>query len=240
MATLSWDGATSGQPPLANQINQFLGTHAVTLAYTGTSQNAQTTLGSGSTSTNSLYIAQSFTTASAYTSTRVVLDFAVTGSPTPLTVSLQSNNAGAPSGTVLATIQVPSSFTSAGSLNVSMPLSAPLANATTYWIVMNAVGDPSNLYSWLKSNQVSGASTSANGTTWAAQTYGLVYQVYSGTSGSLLHTYEDSGARWTIFTYNGAGTPSQVQEYTVAQGANQYVNSSRSYSYTNGLLTSVA
>jgi hypothetical protein len=56
----------------------------------------------------------------------------------------------------------------------------------------------------------------------------------------LLHTYADSGARWTTFAYNANGTPSKLSEYTVAQGSLQYVQSVRSFIYSGTLLTTVS
>jgi hypothetical protein len=112
--------------------------------------------------------------------------------------------------------------------------------STTYWIVTTAVGDPSDLYSWSKSNQVSGASTSANGSTWTAQAYGLLYQVYDqSASGNLTHTWEDSGARWTGLTYNASNQITGLAEYTVAQ-ASGYIEANRTLTYTSGSLTGVA
>lgn len=238
MATPNWNGATAGQSTLAGQINQFLGTHASTLAYTGTSQNAQTTAGSGGTNSNGLYLAQSFAASSTYAAARVALTLAVTGTPAPATISIQTNSGSAPSGTALASTALPPGFLSGSAASISIPLPASLVNATTYWIVINAVGDVSNFYTWSKSNQVSGASTSANGSTWAAQAYGFLYNVFSGNSGNLLHTYDDSGARWCTFAYNANGTISSLSEYAVAQNSS-YQQSVRTFNYSGTLLTSI-
>lgn len=242
MATPNWNGATAGQPTLAGQINQFLGTHSSTFAYTGTSQFAQTTAGTGGTNTNGLYLAQSFVTgASAVTVSRVALTLSVTGTPPPATVSIQTNTGAAPSGTVVgAATLLPPTFVTGSATSISIPISAALGATTTYWIVVNAVGDVSNFFTWFKSNQTSGASTSPTVAVWTAQTYGFLYNIFSGTTGALLHTWEDSGARWTTFTYTAQSVPSNLQEYTTAQGTAQYVSSSRAFTYSNGLLTSIA
>lgn len=236
----SWLGATSGQSAQAGQVNQFLGAHAVTYLYTATQKAAQSTAGSGAVNSNSLWIAQSFATAVGQTAVgRVVLTLAVTGSPAPLTVGLYATSAGAPTGSALVSTAVPKEFLTGSATALSIPLPATVSASTTYWIVTTAVGDPSDLYSWSKSNQTSGASTSANGTTWSAQTYGLLYQVYDQTaSGSLTHSFEDSGARWTGLTYNGFNQVTKLQEYTVAQ-ASGYVESSRTLSYSGASLTGV-
>lgn len=238
MTTPAWNGATAGQPTLAAQINQFFGTHPSTLVYTGTSQNSQTTAGSGGTNSNSLYIAQSFVASSTYAAARVALTLAVTGTPSPATISIQTNSGSAPSGTALGTTALPPGFLSGSATAISIPLPASLTNATTYWIVINAVGDVSNFYTWSKSNQVTGTSTSTNGTTWTAQAYGSLYNVFSGNTGNLLHSYDDSGVRWCTYAYNANGTISSLSEYAVAQGSS-YQQSVRTFNYSGTLLTSI-
>jgi hypothetical protein len=232
-------GATSGQGAQAGQVNQFLGSHPSTFVYAGVQRAAQNTAGAGAVNSNSLWIAQSFATASGQTAVgRVVLTLAVTGSPAPLTVGLYANSAGAPTGSALVSVSVPKEFPSGTAL--SIPLPTTVTASTTYWIVATAVGDVSNFYSWSKSNQVSGASTSANGTTWAAQAYGLLYQQYDqSASGNLTHTFEDSGARWIGLGYNASNQVTKLQEYTVAQAAG-YIEANRTLSYSGTLLTGVA
>lgn len=241
MATPAWIGASTGQPPLSAQINQFLGTHAATMVYTGAQQDHQASAGSGAANSNGLYIAQSVTAGSSYTGGRVVLTLAVTGTPTPWSLSIQSNSGAAPSGTVLGgPVSLPPGFVTGSAAAVSIPVSAALTNGTKYWIVANAAGDAGDFFAWSKSNQASGASTSTNGVTWAAQTYGLLFQVWDNTLVQpLVHTLEDSGARWTTWAFTTQSAPSKLSEYTVSQAAADYVQSVRSFGYTNGLLTSV-
>lgn len=235
----SWLGATSGQGAQAGQVNQFLGSHPSTFVYAAVQRAAQNTAGAGAVNSNSLWIAQSFATASGQTAIgRVVLTLTVTGLPAPLTVGLYANSAGAPTGSALVSVSVPKEFPSGTAL--SIPLPATVTASTTYWIVATAVGDVSNFYSWSKSNQVTGASTSANGTTWAAQAYGLLYQQYDqSASGNLTHAFEDSGARWTGMGYNASNQVTKLQEYTVAQSSG-YIQSNRTLSYSGTLLTGVA
>lgn len=237
----SWLGATAGQPAQAAQINQFLGAHSATYLYTATQKVAQSTAGSGGTNSNGLYIAQSFTTAVGQTQVgRVVLTLAETLSPAPLTVGLYANSAGAPTGAALVSVNVPKEFLTGSATAFSIPLPATVSASTQYWIVTSPVGDASNFFTWSKSNQVSGASTSTNGTTWTAQGYGLLYKVFDqSTTLPLLHTFEDSGARWTSLTYNGSNQISGLAEYTAAQ-ASGYVQSNRTVSYSSGLPTAVA
>lgn len=236
----AWQGATAGQPPLAAQANQFLGPHAATLVYAGTQQAAQSTAGSGAVNSNGLWIAQSFTTGAGQAAVgRVVLTLAVTGSPAPLTVGLFANSGGAPAGSALVSAAVPREFLTGTAAALSIPLPAAVIASATYWIVAAAVGDASDYFSWSKSNQASGASTSPDGITWTAQTYGLLFQVYDQTAtGSLTHTFEDSGARWTGLEYV-SGQVTGLQEYTAVQ-ASGYAESNRVLSYSGTLLTGVA
>jgi hypothetical protein len=242
MATPVWIGATSGQPQLANQVNQFLGTHAATYVYTGASFSSQGTTGSGSVNSNGLYVAQSFTTGSTTAMGRITLTMTTTAVPTPLTVQIRTNNAGAPSSTVLVSTVIPSPWATASVLAQSIPVPVTgLSTSTTYWIVTLPAGDVSDFYSFYKSNQVTGVSTSTNGTSWTAQTYGILYAAYDqSTVLPLVHTWEDGNARITLFTSNSNNTPSSIEEYAVAQGANQYAYSYRQYTYSGTMVTKIA
>lgn len=250
MATVpTWQAATSGQPANAGHVNQLLGTHASTLLYAGVQTAAQTTAGTGGVSSNGLYIAQSFTTASTQTAVGYVeaqilsVGGATSGSQLgPATLSLYANSAGAPTGSPLVSVTAPVEYVLNAPLWITLPLPATgLAGATTYWLVLAAAGNATYYYQWNKSNQTSGASTSPNGVTWTAQAYGLLYQVYDQTpTGLLTCTWEDAGARWT---WNGYGTTNlitQYAEYTAGQTTAGYLQSFRTLSYTNGLLTGVA
>jgi hypothetical protein len=243
MATPAWLAATASEPTAAGQVNQFLGAHAATLIYTGTVQSSQVTAGSGAVNSDGLYIAQSFTTGAAQTTLgRVLLTFAKTGTPAPVSVSLQANSGGSPSGTPLVTTLLPADFLSGTPALFSIPLPASgLSPSTQYWIVLNAVGDASDYFSWSKSNQTSGAKTSTNDTSWTAQTYGLLYEVCDNTLlNPLVHTWEDTGARWTLMLYNTLLQLVTLAEYTAGQTATGYVVSARSLSYTAGQLASIA
>lgn len=241
MATPAWIGATSGQPQLAKQVNQFLGTHAVTFVYTGVSVASQTTAGSGGVNSNGLWIAQSFTTGSFTTVGRMAFNLVVTGGPVPTTLSLRANNAGAPASTALVSTVLPPGWGNAAAAYQTFPLPVTgLAASTTYWIVASAAGDVSNYYTYNKSNQVSGASTSPDGVTWTAQAYGFLYQIFDlSATPPLLHTWEDSNARITRIFPNANATPGALEEYNVSQGTNQYVYSYRQYNYSSGEISSI-
>jgi hypothetical protein len=248
--TSTWLGATTAQLPLAAQVNQFLGVHKTQNLYAATQTSAQTTAGSGSTSSNGLWIAQSFTTAAGQTAIGyIAIDVQVTATSGsqlgPMTIGIYANSGGAPTGSALLTTVFTVEYAAGQGIwtYVPMPLTG-LTASTTYWIVTQPAGNVTFSYPWMKSNQTSGTSTSTNGTSWTAQTYGSMYQVFDQTvSGLLTHTYADSGARWTYTAYTTAAALNQISqysEYTVAQGSSQYVQSVRFYTYSNGLLTKVA
>lgn len=242
MATPAWIGASPGSLPLAAQIDQLLGAHAATFVYTGALFASQTTAGSGAVDSNGLYIAQQFTTgASTGALGRIVLTLAVTGTPAPLTVQIQSNNAGAPSGTSLVTTVIPPNWATPSVTTQSIPLpAAGLASSTAYWLVMHPAGDTGDYFAFYKSSQASGVSTSTNGSGWTAQSYGLLYSAYDQTAVlPLVHTWEDSGARATALGANANGSPATLEEYTVAQGSNQYVYSFRTFNYSGANLVSL-
>lgn len=234
MTTPNWIAATQGQVPLAAHPNQLLGSHAITYIYNGFLYAVEGILGGGGVNSNSLYIAQSFTVDANISAGRVLLNFAaVTGTPTaPTTLSVHTNSGSAPSATALVTTVVPPMFLN-NSGNVSVPIPCSLTASTTYWLVLSPTGDASDYVSWLKSNQTSGASTSTNGTSWTAQTYGLVFALYDQTPvPPLHHTWEDGGIRWTSTWFAAtAGEMNILQEYTVGQTAGDYVYSSRTLTY---------
>jgi hypothetical protein len=242
MTTPAYMAATTGSPPLATQVNQLLGAHAITYVYSGSLFASQSTTGSGAVDSNGLYIAQQIQTGSS-TSTigRVVLTLSVTGSPAPLTLQIQPNSGGAPSGTALASTVVPPNWSTGSAAALSIPLPATgLAASTTYWIVARAVGDASDYFAFSKSNQTSGASTSTNGTSWTAQAYGLLFSAYDLSAiPPLVHAYADAGARWTTWNWTGA-LPAGLQEWTQGQTATGYLSSSRTLTYSGSSLTAVA
>lgn len=244
--TPTWQAATAGQAPLAAHVNQYLGTHAMQVLYTGTQRAAQSTVGSGNVSTNGTWLAQSFTTAVGQTAIGyVVIQLAANTSAganlTPTAVSIQANSAGAPSGTALVstTLTAEYVFNAPTLIVVPTPLTG-LSASTTYWIVVASAGNATYSYNWAKSNQTSGASTSANGTSWTAQAYGLIFQVYDQTvTGQQTATWEDSGARWTWTGRSSTGLVNAYAAYTAGQTASGYVQTYRSVSSANGLVTSI-
>lgn len=243
-----WQAATLGQPTLAAHPNQFIGTHVVQPQYTAVQTAAVNTVGATSTSSSGTWLAESFTTAVGQTSIGYVITSLRSNTTSgtvlsPTTLSLYANSAGAPTGSPLATVTVTTEYAFNAVLSTLQPYPLPvtgLTASTTYWLVSPAAGNATNHYSWFRSAAVSGASTSPNGTTWTAQAYGFQYEVFDQTpSGQLTTTWEDSGARWTVFTYNGSGLPATFAEYTAGQTSSGYLQSVRSFTYSGSALTGI-
>jgi hypothetical protein len=227
---------------LAGQVNQYLVSHAATFVQAGTRQAAQTTVGSGFASSVNQWIAQSFTTSASQTATGyVTVTASATGTPPPWTFSIQASSSGTPSGAPLVSAPVPHEFvpSPSGLVTVILPVSG-LSPSVTYWIVASSSGDVSDNFAWYKSNQVSGAATSTDGSSWSPQSFGMLYQVFDGSlTPPLTGVWEDSGARWTLYGYS-SNRVSSVREFTTGQTAGGYAASVRGLSYSGGLLTGVA
>lgn len=247
----AWLGATAAQAPQAAQVNQFLGTHNSQYLYAAAQTAGQTTNGAASTSSNSLWLAQSFSTAVGQTAIGYVIVPVTTtttsgASLAPTTLSLYASSGGAPSGSALVSTTLTAEYANIASGGTStnrviypLPVTG-LTASTTYWLVLHSTAS-SGAFTWFRSNQTSGASTSPTGATWTGQTYGFVFQVFDQTaSGAVTCTWEDSGVRWTASTYGTTGLLVTYSEYTLAQGTNSYVQSARTLAYSSGLLTKVS
>lgn len=247
MPTPTWQAPTSGSAPLANHVNQLLGSHQVQNIYTGTLQSSASG-GSGSVTSTTTWNAQSFTTGASQTAIGYVTAQFFPSPATsngsdlaPTTLYLYTNSAGAPGVPLIsATVTAEYSNTTPANMAVPLPITG-LSVSTQYWLVTPQVATGSFHWNWNKSSAVSGSSSSTNGTTWTAQAYGLRYQVFDQ---SLVMpqvaTWEDSGARWTFTYYGTNGLPTQIGEYTAGQTARGYTQSLRTLSYTTGILTGAA
>lgn len=242
MATPTWTAATTGQPTQAGQINQFLGTHSTSIVYNGAITSQQTTAGTGSVSTLNTFIAQSVTTSSTQTTLgRVILRLSKTGTPPPVTVSLQTDNAGQPSGIALVATPLPPDLIPTSLNNVTIPLPTAVTPSTKYWIVLSADGTTGNVVNWGKSNQTSGASISTDGVSWTAQAFGLLYIFVDNTlKFTVAHFWDDGGARWATIVTNTIGQMTTLAEFCVGQTPTGYFFSQRSFAYNNGFFTGTA
>lgn len=249
----TWQAPTSGQPPRAAHVNQLLGPHALTMLYAGAQQGFQAGTGPAGQRTDTQWLAQSFTTAFlqttiGYVSLPITSTTATSGSQLPpLTLSLYASSGTAPTGSPLVSTTITAEYANvlAGGVpttNLVFPLPITgLPTATQFWLVTNMVGSSSFHYTWYESDQAGGASTSTNGTSWTAQSYGLLYSVYDQTpTGMPTCTWEDAGARWTSTGYTATGAIAYYAEYTAGQTGAGYVQSARNFAYSGGLLTAVA
>jgi hypothetical protein len=235
LAVPVYQAAVAGLPGLAGQINQFLGTHPTQFLYAGV-QQASAAGGTGTASSEASWLAQKFTTGSTQTAVGyVTFATTVTGSPVPWTISVQADGGGFPGGTPLASVSVPKEF-AASSVTALLPCA--VASATQYWIVAELTGDSSDFFTWAKSSAGTGAMTAPDGLTWSAAAYGLRFAVYDqATVPPLIGAVEDSGARFTLFTWTASAGPATVQEFTVGQTQAGYAESSRTLSYSGPFLT---
>lgn len=255
MPTPTWNGATAGQQALAAQINNGLTTHAITYIANSAAFASQTTDGAASIGISATppgggftRLAQSFATA-AFTSTGWAGIYAKkVGNGCDLTLKLFTNTGSVPNaqqGTVQVTIPVDFWTTSTSVMFLPLPITG-LSASTTYWLTLfagdvngNNAGDASNYIAVEKSNQVTGAAT-WGGASWTAQAYGFMFQVSNlTTAGQPRFVWEDNGAKWTFFGYNGSAQIAQVNEYCAAQGTGQ-VRSLRLVTYLLGQPTTVA
>lgn len=248
-AVPSYVAATAGQSSRAGQVNQFLAAHTSTFVYSGGAAVSSQTTGTGVYSdTRAQWLTQRITTGASQTTigSLQLQVAAVGGSPTlnlipPLQVSLYADAAGLPAGPALASTALGGNYVYAAPFWAVVPLAASgLTPSTPYHVVTALVGSASHYYVWQHSNAGTGAATSPDGATWTGVPYGLMYQVFDQSGGTLLQSIsDDSGARITTFAYDTSNRISQVTEYTVAQDGS-YVSSSRTLSYSNGLLTGVS
>lgn len=243
----AWLAATAGHGAQAGQVNQFLGTHNSTWLYSGTQQSAQTTGAASYQSTQSQWLAQTLTTGSAQTLIGLVglQVSAFGGSPTSatipaLTVGLYASSSGMPTGSALATASIAEQVVYSSGFWLLVPLPVAVTPSTVYQLVVSQAGTAGHYYLWQQSNQTSGASTSPDGVTWTAQTYGLMFQVFDqSVSGAPQFLYDDSGARTVQLSYATSGTLSSVTESVAAQDGS-FTVTSRSLTYSSGYLIGVA
>lgn len=243
--------ATTGQPPLAQHINQLLTTHPTTFVYTGAQQQFNTTAGSTSTGTNNLWLAQKWNTQVSQTTlgyVAIALSTTATSGTVlaPTTVAIYTDNAGVP-GTSLFSITVTAEYanlatggTPSNTLIVPCPLTG-LTAATNYWIVVTASTSAGGQFTWFRTTAVNGASTSPNGSTWTAQTYGFIFTIFDKTMASpLVAVLEDGTQRWQAIRYNANLEVANLAQYTGGQTATGYNQGYRTMTYTNGLLQGTA
>lgn len=243
MGSTDYLAASPGEPPLAQQVNQFVTTHPTTYVYTGVEQDHLATAGTGTVASNGVWVAERFTPSVTYATGRIVLTLAASGSPGPLVVGVYADAAGVPGALIAGPVSLAAGFVGASAAAVSIPMPGlAVSSGVSYWIVAQPAGDVSDYFSWSRASGSSGAATSPDGVSWTAQAYNLLFQVWDDTAVlPLVHAWEDSGARWsTLGAYTGTGQPGALQEYTVAQGSGRYLSSAATLAYGGSVLSGVS
>jgi hypothetical protein len=242
VATPTWSAAAVDDPPLAGQLNQFLGAHEVAYLYDGNQISSATGAPTGTLATNGLWIDQPFVLAGTQVG-RAEVEISKAGTGADVTLGLFADDgAGNPGGAPLVQVVVPAEFfpAAAGFVTVPLPITG-LVSGATYHLVMSAGGDATNHGLWSHPGAVTGQAArtaSAFAGPWSAQTFSMDFKVIDRAAvGALRNTFEDAGARWTSIDNNAAGQPTILREYTGGQGT---LRSVRTLTYTSGQLASVA
>jgi hypothetical protein len=249
--TPAWQAATTGYGANAGHVNQLLTTHGSQFVYNSGTIKTQHGVGTAIYSpTYTQTLSTTFLTAANQNAIGLInIQLStVGGSPTltlinPVTISIYADAAGLPTGAPLVSNTLSSQYVYSSPFWVAVPLPfAGLTPLTNYHIVVQMVGTSSNYYLWQQSNQGTGAAISLDGgSTWANQTFGLMYQILDqGSTGLIQYVYEDNGARWIQLSYNSKSQLTQITEYTTAQAPSSYVQVTRNLSYTTGILTGVS
>jgi hypothetical protein len=251
MSTIpTWTGAQTKYGGDAGLVNQFLASHTALYQYSGQSIASQQATGTAVyIDTLNQWLSQTITTGTSQTDIGAVgLQLStIGGSPTlplipALTVSLYADSAGVPTGPALASATVSGNYVYNSSFWVQIPLFVTgLTASTNYHLVTSITGTTGHYYVWQHSNQTAGCATAPDGVTWATQSFGLLYQVYSqdNATGNVIMISDDGGALTTLFTYNSLNQISTVTQYVQLQDGTTS-QSSGTLSYTNGLLTGVS
>lgn len=243
----TWLAATSGHAAQAGQVNQLLGAHSSVWLSTGTQRAAQTTGAGVYQSSQSQWLAQLFTTGPTQTQIGMVwLQIStVGGSPIsatipPLTVALYASDSGIPTGSALVSTSVAEQVVYSSSFWLQVPLPTAVIPSSAYQLVVSQTGSTGHYYVWQQSNQVSGASASADGLTWSLQPYGLMFQVFDqGGAGVPQYLVDDGGARVTQLSYNTQGLLSAITESVTAQDGS-VATVTRSLTYSGVVLAGVS
>lgn len=248
----------SPQPVLASHPNQLLMTHQDSLFYQGNNSLSinQTITGTVSTA-GGTWVAQKVTaTAAMNNAISYVTVFVSSGTPdgtlNPTSVQLYTDNAGAPGTPIPPMMALTNEYTFEVPSAAVIPIGivTGLVTGTPYWVVFKGVSSASLSYTFSNSNSAGfiPASTSTNGTTWTAQSYGLWMKFWTtDTTGPLTWVRHEIdtvglGTAWT--TYYRTGTPggytSNVFEYVPAQLTNKYQQSTLLVSIQNCLQNRVS
>jgi hypothetical protein len=246
-----WQTTVAGTTALAASVDQLLSAHPAQLIYQGTSYDSDTTSGSGATdSTYNLSLANKFTTAASGVGstalTRLDIYMVSVGTGATLTLSIQTDSTGKPSGTNVSglTMTIPSGFPPPIGMWISVPMPLTgLTPSTPYWIVIGSTSSATNYAELAHSGTAGGRAATNNGGGWVNQTYSYNFAAYDGINlgDALRHTWEDSGALWNAYYYGtaypyGSGLPTTIMN---AVGTTQWAVRTLTYDATTNYLIAV-
>lgn len=235
MTANSYNSAASNNPVFAGQINQFLVDHNVGIfAYSGSAfaytRNAPTaTYGTntGGVTGQPQMIGQAVTTGGTpFTMGRLELLLSaatVTGgaSGADVTVSIQTDNSGVPSGTILCSAYIPASWLTATAQVISIPMTTALSASTKYWVVVSSSTGTTNYVKVSSGGAGVVAKVSVNGgTSWSAGATELYFNICDSSVGDgfLRGIQADSGSCQQTFTYSICTINAAMNTNTLPQG----------------------
>jgi hypothetical protein len=248
MSTPSWAAPGTGTGAAAGHVTQFLATHAISYLYQGVSQVAGS-IGTGTqylnaTQSGEAWIDQPWTTAAGQTTiNRVEFSYGTSLNPGNMTLSLQTDSAGAPSGTILGTSLIipgglyPSTF---GVCSFPYIVTGLVAATKYHWVFSNVAN--TTYYQGFYGNGTTVGTVAYYGigatqpSSWTSLAHTLSFTVYNGIGGNLCHTYEDAGAKWTALIFATTNVPSSVATVVTTP---TILGSYRALSYASGELTGV-
>ncbi len=213
MSTPNFHAPIVGSTFTVGDITQFLGSHTASLLNQGASQTSYIVAGTSTQNTyagGAQWLAQPFLTAGAQTTiTRIELALSGAGTFADTTLELRTDSGGVPSSTVLFSCNIPADFFAAGAKYISIPCNITGLTATTkYHIVLDGTASSSNYDTWstAATSINAGLKSSTGSSGWTTVSTTFLFNVFSGTSGVIRNTIEDSPAagppaRWTGYDY---------------------------------------
>lgn len=242
----------TAQALINSQLHSQDWTHGTTLHYEGTSVGSTNAVtASAYYSTYNTHYAQQFTGSGVINRVRLFVKSATATKSADVTISLQTNGTGGPSGTLAGSstsITLPGEFFNTTGRWVSIPFRTTSLGSATYWIVVSAQSaDATNYLQLGYTTGTPAVYTSSTGIagSWSATTNKLSFDVFTGSTGSLINAMEDdalsplnptltAGVNWTELVYDAGGSLTNIYEYLGS------FRNTRTLTYDSGVLTGVA
>lgn len=191
-------GGSNGMPYITGDVTVAGGTQS-SPDQQATTQNGSQNLGDKSADT---YLAQSFKPSSSMVINKVSLYLEKIGTPSDLTFRIETDSSGKPSGTAVASGNLPASSvgTSYGFVDGTLTSSPTLTGGQTYWIKVTSTVNASNYFVWGRDTTDSYASgtakSSANNSTWSALNSDLDFEAWMGGVVTSLSGVHVGGTAW--------------------------------------------